>query len=137
MGFFRQENWSGLPFPSPDLPDPGIEPGSPACRQTLYPLSHQGSPCCLGSVLNQTQGKFFSAGETFAKLNKISSSVKILGGLVTGTSGPRSPAFLVSPYCNPAPKHRCQVTEKHGLGLAQGPDSESEGEGPEMNGPDG
>ena len=26
MGFSRQENWSGLPFPSPgDLPDPGIE----------------------------------------------------------------------------------------------------------------
>ena len=34
MEFSRQENWSGLPFPSPgDLPDPGIEPatlGSPA-----------------------------------------------------------------------------------------------------------
>ena len=30
MGFPRQEYWSGLPFPSPgDLPDPGIEPGSP------------------------------------------------------------------------------------------------------------
>ena len=29
--FFRQENWNGLPFPSPgDLPDPGIKPGSPA-----------------------------------------------------------------------------------------------------------
>jgi len=28
MEFFRQESWSGLPFPSPeDLPDPGIEPG--------------------------------------------------------------------------------------------------------------
>ena len=27
----RQEYWSGLPFSSPgDLPDPGIEPGSPA-----------------------------------------------------------------------------------------------------------
>ena len=26
MGFSRQENWSGLPFPVPeDLPDPGIE----------------------------------------------------------------------------------------------------------------
>ena len=26
-GIFRQEYWSGLPFPSPgDLPDPGIEP---------------------------------------------------------------------------------------------------------------
>ena len=31
MGFSRQEYWSGLPFPSPgDLPDPGIEPGSPS-----------------------------------------------------------------------------------------------------------
>ena len=31
MGFFRQEYWSGMPFPSPeDLPDPGIEPRSPA-----------------------------------------------------------------------------------------------------------
>ena len=29
--FSRQEYWSGLPCPSPgDLPDPGIEPGSPA-----------------------------------------------------------------------------------------------------------
>ena len=29
MGFYRQEYWSGLPFPSPeDLPDPGIEPRS-------------------------------------------------------------------------------------------------------------
>ena len=46
MGFPRQEYWSGLPFPSPgDLPDPGIEPRSPAgsllhCRQILYQLSH-------------------------------------------------------------------------------------------------
>ena len=31
MGFSRQEYCSGLPLPSPgDLPDPGIEPGSPA-----------------------------------------------------------------------------------------------------------
>ena len=33
MGFSRQEYWSGLPFPSPgDLPDPGIEPSSPALQ---------------------------------------------------------------------------------------------------------
>ena len=39
MEFFRQEYWSGLPFPSPgekedsgDLPDPGIEPRSPALQ---------------------------------------------------------------------------------------------------------
>ena len=31
MGFVRQEYWSGLPFPSlRDLPNPGIEPVSPA-----------------------------------------------------------------------------------------------------------
>ena len=31
MGFFRQEYWSGLPFPSPGyLPHPGIKPASPA-----------------------------------------------------------------------------------------------------------
>ena len=33
MGFSRQGYWSGLPFPSPgDLPDPGIEPRSPALQ---------------------------------------------------------------------------------------------------------
>ena len=33
MGFFRQEYWSGLSFPSPgDLPNPGIEPRSPALQ---------------------------------------------------------------------------------------------------------
>ena len=33
MGFSRQEYWNGLPFPSPgDLPDPGIEPRSPALQ---------------------------------------------------------------------------------------------------------
>ena len=30
IAFFRQEHWNGLPFPSPDLPDPGIKPASPA-----------------------------------------------------------------------------------------------------------
>ena len=38
MGFSRQECWSGLPFPSSgDLPDPGIEPGSPALRGYALP----------------------------------------------------------------------------------------------------
>ena len=33
MGFPRQAYWSGLPFPSPgDLPDPGIDPESPALQ---------------------------------------------------------------------------------------------------------
>ena len=38
MGFFRQEYWSGLPFPSPgDFPNPGIEPGSPALQTDVLP----------------------------------------------------------------------------------------------------
>ena len=38
MGFFRQEYWSGLPFPSPgDLPNPGMEPGSPALQADALP----------------------------------------------------------------------------------------------------
>ena len=44
MGFSRQKYWSGLPFPFPgDLPNPGIESGSPHCTQMLYCLSYQGS----------------------------------------------------------------------------------------------
>ena len=38
MEFSRQEYWSGLPFPSPgDVPDPGIEPGSPALQAASLP----------------------------------------------------------------------------------------------------
>ena len=45
IGFSRREYWCGLPILSPgDLPNPGIEPGLLHCRQTLYHLSHQGSP---------------------------------------------------------------------------------------------
>ena len=45
MGFSRQGYWSGFPFPSPgDLPDPGIEPGSPALQADSLPLCHLGSP---------------------------------------------------------------------------------------------
>ena len=37
MGFSRREYWSKLPFPSPgDLPDPGIEPGSPELAGELF-----------------------------------------------------------------------------------------------------
>ena len=45
MGFSRQEYWSGLPFPSPgDLPNPGIEPGSPALQADSLPTKIQGKP---------------------------------------------------------------------------------------------
>ena len=38
VGFSRQEYWSGLPFTPPrDLPDPEIEPGSPALQADSLP----------------------------------------------------------------------------------------------------
>ena len=47
MGFSRQEYWSGLPFPSPgDLPDPGIEPGSPALEADSLPTELRGKQKC-------------------------------------------------------------------------------------------
>ena len=45
MGLSRQECWSGLPFPSPgDIPDPGIEPGSPALQADALSSEPPGKP---------------------------------------------------------------------------------------------
>ena len=48
MEFSRQEYWSGLPFPSPgDLPNPGIEPRSPALQADSLPTELWGKPLKL------------------------------------------------------------------------------------------
>ena len=48
MGFSRQEYWSGLPFPSPgDLPNPGIEPGSPAFQADALTSEPPGKPAAI------------------------------------------------------------------------------------------
>ena len=40
VGFSRQVYWSGLPFPPPgDLPDPGVEPLSPALAGRFFTTS--------------------------------------------------------------------------------------------------
>ena len=45
MEFSRQEQWSGLPSPSPgDLPDPGIKPRSPAFHTDSLPSEPPGKP---------------------------------------------------------------------------------------------
>ena len=45
MGFSGQVYWSGLPFPSPeDLPNPGIEPGSPALQADSLLSKPPGKP---------------------------------------------------------------------------------------------
>ena len=43
MEFSRQKYWSGLPFPSPgDLPNPGLEHGSPTLQADTSPSEPPG-----------------------------------------------------------------------------------------------
>ena len=52
LGFSRQEYWSGVPFPSPgDLPNPGIEPGSPALQADALPSEPPGNLYVLAESL--------------------------------------------------------------------------------------
>ena len=54
MGFSKQEYWGGLPFLSPgDLPDPGIEPGSPAFQADALTSEPPGK---LYHTVNQFNG---------------------------------------------------------------------------------
>ena len=59
MGFSRQEYWSGVPFSSPgDLPNPGIEPGSPtwqALQADALPSEPQGKILTLYRVSTNCQ----------------------------------------------------------------------------------
>ena len=68
MGFSRQGYWIGLPFPSPvDLPNPGIEPRSPALQADSSLTELQGehllpSTYCLPTAIltsNLTDELFF------------------------------------------------------------------------------
>ena len=53
MRFSKQEYWHGLPFPSPeDLPNPGIEPGSPALQADSLPPKPPGKSMLLTRVSN-------------------------------------------------------------------------------------
>ena len=52
MGFSRQEYWSGLPFPSPgDLPNPRVEPGSPALQADSLLSEPPGKPRMASLIL--------------------------------------------------------------------------------------
>ena len=68
LGFSRQEYWSGLPFlPPGDLPDPGIEPGSPALQADSLPSEPPGKPCMMIAKLIY---RLFSAIYYYCSLSK-------------------------------------------------------------------
>ena len=71
MEIFRQEYWSGLPFPSPgDLPHLGIEPGSPTLPADSLPSDLPGKPPSEQSVF-PTLGKLLSVMREKFLVNKM------------------------------------------------------------------
>ena len=67
MGFSRQEYWSGLPFPSPeDLPDPGIEPWSPALQADSLPTELGGKPFAISRMLESPMREHSASKQTQA-----------------------------------------------------------------------
>ena len=59
MEFSRQEQWAGLPFPSPgDLPNPGIKPGFPVLQADSLPSEPPGKPQ-LSTKFLQLLSNFF------------------------------------------------------------------------------
>ena len=51
MAFPRQEYWSGLPFPPPgDIPDPRVEPMSPALAGGFFTVEPLGKPMSANST---------------------------------------------------------------------------------------
>ena len=59
VGFPRQEYWGGLLFSFPgDLPNPGIEPASPAWQVDSQLLSHLGSPFWCVAMSNTMCGSY-------------------------------------------------------------------------------
>ena len=72
MGFSRQEYWGGLPFPSPDLPHPGIEPTSAASQAVSLPAEPSGEPTAKRKPLKsqdepQSPGRKGEGGGLFNK----------------------------------------------------------------------
>ena len=97
MEFSWQDYCSGLPFPSPgDLPDPGIEPGSPALQANSLPYGKKATReahfiWTIGNMLKA--GGALSRGDPSRKCNELQgdSLVRIDGMRVNITgAGDRS-----------------------------------------------
>ena len=114
MGFPGQENWSGLPFPSPgDLPDPGIEPRSPALQADALT-----SEPPLRSDQSLSRVRLFATLWTVAHqapLSMVFSRQEYWSGLPFPSSGdppdpgiePRSPALEADALTSEPPGKNC------------------------------
>ena len=91
MEFSRPEYWSGQPFPSPvDLPDPAIEPGSPALQADSLPTE------LLGKTFILARGDPFQASDLERGIAPLGSPVPVQPLLLGGGVAP--------PGCSPWPR---------------------------------
>ena len=100
MGFSRQEHCSGLPLPSPgDLPDPGIEPRTPAPQGDSLPSEPPGTP-------HRYQVSFFCSrgGGQSCDLRVTPRTRREPRHLVRGTVRGRAPQASRPPPGSPAPQ---------------------------------
>ena len=82
MKFLRQQYRSGLPFPSPgDLPDPGIEPGSPALQADCYRLSHHGS--CINPISPVMEAGVLNSGPSGKSLDSLYQITLLMVGKIS------------------------------------------------------
>ena len=91
MGFFRQEYWSGLPFPSPgDLPIPGIQHVSCTAGR-FFTTEPSGKPQAI-LYLSVNPSRYFSE----SKFTSVSDNQ---GSLVLQNSVPERRVFIVNGKC--------------------------------------
>ena len=90
MGFPRQEYWSGFPFPPPgDLPDPGIEPMSPALAGGFFTTEPPGKlymwnlkkKKCTNELILQNINMYFYKTEICLSINKQNKFMFTKGGI--------------------------------------------------------
>ena len=95
MGFFRQADWSGLPFPPPgDIPNPGIElepPAAPALQVDSLPLNHWGRPlnCLLIHNRHKSgEGSRLHGVRMYVLFYKKKKKIRVWGKPVAAEAGP-------------------------------------------------
>ena len=93
MGFPRQEYWSGLPFPSlGDLPDPEIEPASPALTGGFFYrwATREG----LQKNIDMISGlRHLASIKKFKQTNKPKAKFDNWLGILSGRPGPTNTVF--------------------------------------------
>ena len=94
MEFSRPEYWSGQPFPSPrDLPDPGIEPRSPALQVDSLPAELSGK-----AKMKVAQSKILSKLQNF-RLGHVLACVVISSELSNYRLTDSTSSEVLSPPC--------------------------------------